>query len=265
MALPTWTPLMRSTLAVALVLVSASAARAQVPDEADPRLRPIQPLRAAQHPAVELDRLAPLLDGDAPYSQLHRAAELTLDLAMLAEEDPGRQVDLLVEAESYARRALELRPDALDTRFLVGAAIGMRVEHMGSRDKMKAAEEVRQIADGILDRDPEHVGGLHLIGRLNAAAMRMNALERFLGRMLLGASLLGAASWDEAERCFRAAVRAEPSNPAHRWELALLLLDTGREAEARAELARVLALGGPGPILAWFRDRAQERLERLDG
>lgn len=254
-------PLLRRTIVLGLLLASVGPSSGQ--DAEVTRARgPIQPLRVALHPAVELDRLTPLLHGEASFARLKRAANLSLDLAVLSGSDPAERVRLLREAEGYARQALAHRPDDLDARFLIGAAIGLRVQHMETRQKMRMAEEIRGIVAGILERDPSHAGGLHLQGRLHAAAMRLSAIERFLGRTLLGADLLGEASWKEAEQSFREALRSEPDNPAHRWELAQVLADTDREDEARSELERILALDGRSALLAHFRDRARAELKR---
>ena len=246
-------------MAIGLLLAATGTAPAQTGDAPAP-LPSLRPLHLALHPSVELDRLTPLLDDRATFARLRRAAELTLDLAILAEDDPDGRVRLLEEAESYARQALELRPGDLDARFLMGAAMGLRVQYMPTRAKMRMAERIQSISDAILAEDPTHAGGLHLRGQLNAAAMRLSALERFIGRTVLGGGTLGDASWETAEQSFRGAIRSEPDNPAHRWELARVLRDTGREDEARAELRTLLDMDGHQELLAFYRAKARAAL-----
>lgn len=192
----------------------------------------------------------------AALAHVRSAADEALTAAMLAEEDRDERLRRLADAEAHARDALALHPRDARARFLLGAAIGMGIQYEGGRSKMESAREVRALAESILGDDPRDPGGLHLMGQLHAAAMRLGGIEKFLARTLFGGTPLENASWEDAEASFRAALDVEPGNPAHRLELARVLRDTGRTDEARRELQRIVESTDLSPLADHFRRRA---------
>lgn len=228
-----------------------------------PALAPVAPLTPSG-PAGELERLEWLLARNADLPRLCQAAELSITLALIAEDqgDRDRRAAWLRRAEAYAREAMALRSGALEPRYLVGAAMGLRVVHESTREKLRMAAEIRAHADTVLLADPAHAGALHLLGQLNAAGMRLGGVARFLARTLMGGDVLRDASWARAEAAFRGALNREPDNPAHAYELAMLLIDTGRPDEAREHLQAIADTTGDDPRIAHFRRKAQEALAK---
>lgn len=233
-----------------------------------PAARPVTTAdpRPGPHPAGEMARLEAILEHEAVDAErLCRAAHLALGLGLLSGDDgdmDGRE-QWLRRAEAYARRAAALRPDMAEPRYLIGAALGLRTAHEPMRSRLRLAAEIREQAEAVLLEDPAHPGALHLIGQLNAAAMRLDGFTRFLARTLFASEVLDGASWAKAEAAFRGALNAEPGNPAHRIELAVLLRDTGRTEEARAELRAIIEGPHTGPVGEHFRRRAIEALAGL--
>ena len=222
-------------------------------------------VRDAADPAGEMARLEEALArGDADATRLCRAAHLALALGLLAGDagDEDGRVEWLRQGEAYARRAAELRPESPEPRYLIGAALGLRTAHEPVRARIRMAAEIRQHAESVLLEDPAHAGGLHLLGQLNAAVMRVSGFSRFLARAFAG-DALADASWAKAEAAFRGALNAEPDNHAHRIELALVLRDTGRPAEARAELLAIIEAPRSGPLDEHYLRRAIDALGTL--
>lgn len=214
----------------------------------------------------ELHRLDDLVAiGAADAAGLTRAADLAITLAVLAGDrgDEAERRDWLTRAEAYAREAHALEPERAEPRFLIAAALGLGAVHQPVRERIRTAAEVREHAEAVLLLDPGHAGALHLVGQLNAAAMRLNPFLRFVAKTVLGGDALGGASWARAEAAFRGAINREPGNPAHRVELARVLRDTGRIDEARAELEAALALESRDPLAPHFRARAERVLAAL--
>ena len=214
--------------------------------------------------AVELIALTTMERLESDAGALCRAAELALTAGLLSDDEADR-LEWFRRGQHYARQARELRPGGADPLFLEAAAIGLMAPHEPIRDRIRLADRVLEFTEEILERDPDHAGGLHLRGQLGATAMRLNPMIRFTAQKLMGSNALGRASWESAESDFRRAIAAEPDNAAHRIELALLLADTDRVAEARAELRRVIASGdGSGRALAaYHRERARELLREM--
>ena len=110
-----------------------------------------------------------------------------------------------------------------------------------------ADELYLRVAD-LLEREPDHAGAHHILGRLHAAGMRMGGLERFLARTLLGADLLGDLSWSDARIHLERAERLDPCVPDHHYELAKLYSERGDARAALEEIEHVLVLGAQAPV-----------------
>ena len=198
-----------------------------------------------------------------PESSGARPARAALALGLLHEAGSKEREAWLQRAESLARTAVARDSMDLDGLFILGAAIGLRTPYVSLGTRVELAEQVLECSRRILEVDPAHPGGLHLYGQLNAAGMRLNSVVRFVARRVLGSDVLDDASWAAAERAFRAAIRAEPDNPAHRLELAYVLRDTGRVEAARAELGRIVGQPDPRPLGDYYRRLAWRALSAL--
>jgi uncharacterized protein (TIRG00374 family) len=142
----------------------------------------------------------------------------------------------------HTAQALVLsEPDDAEAHYLFAVALGHRLELSGTREKIRLGAATRAEAEMALALDPNHAGAHHVLGRLNAAAMRLSTLTRLVARRVLGAKALDGASWDQAEYHFSRALSLEPWNPRHSLELGVLYADTGRPSEAFAALTRAIA------------------------
>lgn len=120
--------------------------------------------------------------------------------------------------------------------------LGARVETLEGRERVEATRALHVSAREILEDAPDHAGARHILGRINAAVMRLGGTRRFLARVLMGGEVLGSASWDMAREHLEHAERVGPCMAEHHLELALLLAEIGDEAGAHAEAWHVLAL-----------------------
>lgn len=159
----------------------------------------------------------------------------TIDIAQGLDVEEVR-VQALDFAVAQARTNLDCKPADADAHYLLAVAIGIRLEHHGIRAKVQAAEEVRGLTEAALELDSSHGGAHFVLGRLHAATMRLGRVQRFVAQRLLGADLVGVASWESAEALFLDACRLEPDNATFHIELASLYIDTDREDRARAVL-----------------------------
>ena len=155
-------------------------------------------------------------------------------------------------------------PDDADAHYIYAVALGQRLELAGTRDKIRLGAATRAEAEAALVLDPDHAGAHHVLGRLNAATMRLGFVSRFLAKRLLGAKAMEGASWELAEHHFTRARELEPENPRHLMELGALYSDTNRPTEALEALE--LAIAAPrtdvGDSLAV--ERAVELIASLD-
>lgn len=148
------------------------------------------------------------------------------------------------EAVTISRKMVEATPNDPDSHTLLAIALGLELELRGGRTKLRLAAEVRSEAETALALDPYNPGAHHVLGRLHAAAMRMNPIKRFAARKILGGSALDGVSWELAEYHFRQARMYEPDSPRHAMELGALYIDTDRPRLARSILEEAVALSG---------------------
>ncbi|CAN5249106.1 hypothetical protein BH23GEM2_BH23GEM2_08590 [soil metagenome] len=171
---------------------------------------------------------------------------------------------LLQTAESYARRAVALRPDRPEGHFALARGLGVAARSRGVRDRVRYAGDVRHHALECLRHDASHSGCLHIMGAWNAEVMRLSGVERFVARRLLGGRAFGSASWSEAIRYMEAAVAAAPHRIVHRVELAEIYEESGRVADAKREYQAALALAVDDFNDPFYKSGAQAGLDRMN-
>lgn len=144
---------------------------------------------------------------------------------------------LYERVEASARAALEFDPEDHEARWWLIAALGLKVDEVGAREKVRAAREVHAEAERLLEVDDRHPGAHHAMGRLNAGIMRLNRVVRFVAVRIVGEDTLQDASWEAAETHLRIAIEEEPNVLVHRLELARAF-ETQRRTEEMIELLR---------------------------
>jgi len=173
-----------------------------------------------------------------------------------AHPDQGERIRLFEKVEALANQRLEEDPEDMDARWWRVAVWGLRVDEESARGMVRYARAAYEDAQWILERDPDHPGAHHVMGRLHAGILRVNRIVRFFASRLVGDEALRNASWDSAEYHLRRAVAGEPHALYHRIELILVLEDRGMEDEARAEYRAMMAMGDTDPMDPVVRERA---------
>lgn len=215
-----------------------------------PRPRPVPPLPVNQE-KISLE------DGPASSATL-RARVMELIQKAVLSADPGEKEALFSRGEEQARAALRQDPDNPDNLYSLAMTLGLWIDYVGVRDKIRMGEEICRITQRILEIDPNHAGGHHVLGRLHSGAMSLPRVARFLAHRLLGASMLGMASWEGAEKHLRRAEVLDPDIMIHHLELAVLYLKLDRPEDAAVEIYHTLALEDRFPMDALYRQRALE-------
>ena len=193
------------------------------------------------------------------YRELNRAVRHRLERAALLSPDDGGRRPILIEAERYARAAVDLVPDSAHGYFLVAASMGLRAEHESVRQRVRMATEMQALAEAALERDPNHPGAHHVMGRLHLEAVRVSGMTRLIATHLFGSTVMQRASWQEAERHLQLAVELEPSMLVYRLWLARMYVARDDEDAARAHLRRLLAAEPRSELdRLWQREAAEE-------
>jgi hypothetical protein len=156
-------------------------------------------------------------------------------------QDGNLRKDLLREAEGHAREAVTA-DDQTSRRYALAVVLGLRANAEGGKTKVQAAAALSDELDVILDREPDHAGARHMLGRLHAGIRRMSRITRWLATNVMGGDELARATWETAEENLVYAEERAPHVPDHHLQLALLYRDTGRPELAAEEVSHVLAM-----------------------
>lgn len=197
------------------------------------------------------------------YRALWRASRAALARGLL-QETVEEQNRWYRRGAAYGRRAVALRPsDGLEGRYWLAANAGLHAIQAGEPGEIaELAEEVHRETTFVLEREPDHAGAHNVLGQLHFEIMKLSAVERWLGRLLLGGDALAIASWEGAERHLARAARLEPSMIRYRLDLARLHLHRDRPRPAVEHLRAALRLEPRHPPDPRFQNRARELLER---
>ena len=218
-------------------LIATSVAGAQPPTEhvaiGDSLYARFKPDEALTH------YLAALGPDSSNYEAVWKAARTEVDLAE-AERNEARRDQLSKSAEVLARRAIRMNPQDADAHFHLARALGRRALSVGVRDRIKYGTEVRAEALEALRLAPNHAGALHVMGVWNAEVMRLNGIQRFFAKNVLGGGVFGEASWDKAVSYMERSVAADPDRIVHHLDLGKIYADVGDKAKARTQLELVL-------------------------
>ena len=183
--------------------------------------------------------LAAIGSDSTNYEALWKAARTEIDLAE-AERDEARRDRYSKSGEALARRAIRVNAQDAEAHFHLARALGRRALTVGVRDRVKFGTDVRSEALEALRLNPNHPGALHVMGVWNAEVMRLNGIQRFFAKNVLGGRVFGEASWDKAVSYMERSVAADPDRIVHHLDLAKIYADVGNKAKSREQLELVV-------------------------
>lgn len=229
----------------------------------DPRLEKADSIFRAGDADGALALVLEVLDDEGEgYEPLWKASSYALAAGVLEEDEMG-DTRRYEEALELAERALEVNSDGLSARYWKVAALGRMALGAGPREAMDYAERIRDGALFILDRDPDHAGAHHALGKLYLEIMGVSGMSRFLGRTFSGGEALDEASWSRAESHLVKATSLAPEMLLFQLDLARLYMDRHRTAQARALLEGLAEAPIRQPPDRVFRDEVREILREI--
>jgi tetratricopeptide (TPR) repeat protein len=226
-------------LTTMLVTMITRVATAQTPAEhialGDSLYAQFKPDQALPH------YIAAIGSDSSNYEALWKAARSEVDQAEV-ERDAGRRDRFSRASEALSRRAIRVNPQDAEAHFHLARALGRRALSVGVRDRVKFATEIRAEALEALRLDANHPGALHVMGVWNAEVMRLNGVQRFFAKNVLGGRVFGEASWERAVSYMEKSIAVDPDRIVHHLDLGKIYVDLGDKAKARAQFE--LAAGG---------------------
>lgn len=159
------------------------------------------------------------------------------------------------EAIAHWKRCTELKPEFAEYWGVLSEAYGKRIEQNFFTAPRYGRPALTALETAIA-RDPDDLrfragyikAMLELPGILGGSvrkareqAEEMKQRDAFAGRLALGHIELHEKNWDAAEQAFLAAVALKPESPEPAIELARLLIERGRSADALKRCDELLA------------------------
>lgn len=167
------------------------------------------------------------------------------------------------EAVKHAREAVRLAPDSAFTHECLAVAIGRQALREGPRTRLALSREIKAEAEKAIALNPASAKAWHVLAVWNMRVAGLNMIERMAANAVLGGVPKGA-SHENALDAFQKAIELEPAFIHHRVELARLLKELKRPADARRELETALVLPPTSSALdARYQAEARALLEKL--
>lgn len=181
-----------------------------------------------------------------------------------SEQNRVSRDSLFRVGERYARAAVTADPTVAEYHFHLARALGRAALSVGVRDRVKYAKEIREQAMKALEIDPQHPGALHVMGVWNAEVMRLNSVQRFFAKTVMGGGILGTANWKDAVSYMERAVAVDPERLSHRLDLAKIYIDVKDKTKAREQLEHIIAATGQSDVNdPSYKREAKALLEKL--
>jgi len=157
----------------------------------------------------------------------------------------------LEDGITAARAAIAAEPKRPEGYFWLAANMGALAEAFGMRQGLKYRGDIKAALLTVLKLDP---------------AFQQGSADRALGRWYYKVPGLFGGSNKKSEEHLRRSLEFDPNSTASRYFLAETLIEMNRNAEARAELQRVLdAPLNPdwAPEDREFKDKARTLMEKV--
>ncbi len=130
-------------------------------------------------------------------------------------------------AEYLSKKAIRIDNNSGQAHYNYAFALGRINEFAGSKQKIANAKEIKTECDNAIRLDPTIAGAYHVLGRWHRTIAGFNFIERAMINTMFGGVPQGG-SLDAAVDCFAKAVKLEPGNKLHYYELALTYHERGK-------------------------------------
>ncbi|MEO1100241.1 MAG: hypothetical protein AAFW65_00185 [Pseudomonadota bacterium] len=190
---------------------------------------------------------------DETSDTLALAARALLADGMSGEDQPAAA--LLGQAETYARRALELDPAHIEGQLQLAIALSLKMRPMSTREARRTGYSgvPRTLAESVLSADPENAYAHGLLAVWNVEVVRRGGP---IGSAIMGASVR------EAREHYKIAVTSRPGDASIHWQYAraLAALDPRKY---RPDIDAALAAARASPLDDALETTMAARCDRL--
>lgn len=147
------------------------------------------------------------------------------------QEGKDKQKDYYNKGKQYAQRALAVNPNNSEANFAMAVSMGRMALISSGEEKIKAVKDVKTYADKCVKLDPKNFKGYHVLGKWHYEISNLNALERWLVKVVYGA--LPKSSLDDAAKYYEKSMQLNPSFLLNYLELAKVYKQKDQPEKAR--------------------------------
>lgn len=169
--------------------------------------------------------------------------------------------DAAVSSLAYSRRAVKAAPKSSDPHLAVALSLGKLTPYMGNKEKLQASREMKTEAETALRLNPRSDHAHHMLGRWHQEMASIGGGTRLLAKVVYGGVPKG--SYQEALDHFAKARAINGKRLIHQLEYGRTLAMMGRDAEARKEIDKGLAMRNSEADDAESKARARATLSKL--
>lgn len=187
-----------------------------------------------------------------------KLARLNISIAESIEpSESTKRMPYYAKAVEYAKKSVQLDSDNASAHTWLAAALALKSDKIGSKEKLNRAAEIKRELDKALMLNPNDDVAWSMLGSYNFEASKIGWFSRFMGSTFVGQMPKG--SREEAEKDFKKAISLNPRVIRHYHELALLYLDEGRKQDA----LNTLRIAETRPVLMKSDTRRLKDIRRL--
>ena len=201
------------------------------------------------------------------YEAIWKFARSQIDVAKQLTHDSteARRDSLYGVAVAMAEGAVYLDSMDAEGHAILASAVGRLSRTKSGRERVRYGREIYEEAARAIELNPDHDGAHHIIGAWHAEVRRLSGITRFFAKTFMGGGFMDMASRDSAVAHLTRATEIKPDDVFHHLELAEILIDLDRYAEARRELQIVLELPVADVSDPTHKETAAALLEEIQG
>jgi FimV-like protein len=177
-------------------------------------------------------------------------------------ENEDDQREKYRQALDLAEKAIEHHPDKGHSYYVYSVAKGRMTELMRTRDRIRAAHEIRDSIEKASQLIPDYAPVWHLYGVWHSDVSNVGRAERMAARFISRG--LPKASSDKAEEFLKKAIELDEGSILFRLDLARHYLQTGEQQQARQVLEEIVLMEPATKDDPEKIEEAREMLEALN-
>lgn len=187
------------------------------------------------------EKLYAELIGEAPSNAAlcWKIARLNIAIAeSFGKKETARRMPYYNKAVEYGKKAVELDPRSAEAHTWYAAALAVKADKIGAKEKLNRAAEIKRELDRAVELNPNNDVAWSLLGSYYRQLSKIGWVKRLIGGTFVGKVPKGNPQ--AAEQALKKAISLNPRVIRHYHELGLLYLDLDRRQEALQALQTAL-------------------------